>query len=326
MLSVSMCLYQFKNGSQCQLEGQGKGFCFWHDPTIDKAGKKLTEELEALANAGHCMEGFYLARADLEGINLVCHGRKEGFSLARADLYRANLKGAHLFHIDLEEASLMKADCREANFHFANLKRVNLLGAKFEGAKIENIEWGSQLLHEEKGREARKLKRHQEANDFFEQAEEICRSLRKVSELQGLFELAGYFFYEEMIMRRYQMHKWSIERGVSKMVDIFCGYGERPLRVIFFSLSFIVVCGVAYFLLGVSDGGQLVVMNQSESWSANLINFSKSLYFSVVTFTTLGYGDLVPLGVSRLVAAIEAFAGSFTLALFVVVFVKKMTR
>ena len=127
-------------------------------------------------------------------------------------------------------------------------------------------------------------------------------------------------------MRRYQMHKWSIERGVSKMVDIFCGYGERPLRVIFFSLSFIVVCGVAYFLLGVSDGGQLVVMNQSESWSANLINFSKSLYFSVVTFTTLGYGDLVPLGVSRLVAAIEAFAGSFTLALFVVVFVKKMTR
>ncbi len=107
------------------------------------------------------------------------------------------------------------------------------------------------------------------------------------------------------------------------MVDIFCGYGERPLRVIFFSLSFIVVCGVAYFLLGVSDGGQLVVVNHSESWSANLINFSKSLYFSVVTFTTLGYGDLVPLGVSRLVAAIEAFAGSFTLALFVVVFVKK---
>ena len=52
----------------------------------------------------------------------------------------------------------------------------------------------------------------------------------------------------------------------------------------------------------------------------------KLMYFSVVTFTTLGYGDLVPVGPSRIIAAIEAFAGSFTLALFVVVFVKKMTR
>ena len=321
-----MCMYQFKDGSQCQLENLGKGFCFWHDPTVDKAGKHLTKELEAVAEAGHCMEGFYLTRTNLEGVNLVCHGRKEGYSLARADLYRANLKGAHLFHIDLEEASLMKADCREANLHFANLKRVNLLGAKFEGAKIENIDWGEQLLHEEKGREARKEKKHKEANDFFEQAEEICRSLRKVSELQGLFELAGYFFYEEMIMRRYQMRKWSAQRGISKLVDVFCGYGERPLRVILFSLAFILICGIAYFLLGVSDGDVLVIVNPAQSLSDNFINFSKSLYFSVVTFTTLGYGDLVPLGSSRIVAAIEAFAGSFTLALFVVVFVKKMTR
>ena len=321
-----MCMYQFKNGTQCQLEAQDKGLCFWHDPTIDKSGRLLTSELERIAQDGHCMEGFSLTRANLEGVNLVCHGKKEGYSLARADLYRANLKGAHLFHINLEEASLMKADCREANLHFANLKRVNLLGAKFEGAKIENIDWGEQLLHEEKGREARKEQRHSEANDFFEQAEEICRSLRKVSELQGLFELAGYFFYEEMIMRRYQMHKWSVQRGVSKMVDIFCGYGERPLRVIVFSLFFIFICGLAYFVLGVADGGSLVAFDAAASARENIVSLFKSLYFSVVTFTTLGYGDLVPVGVSRLVAAVEAFAGSFTLALFVVVFVKKMTR
>jgi hypothetical protein len=251
---------------------------------------------------------------------------KKNYSLASADLYRANLKGAHLFNVDLQDASLMKADCRGANLHFANLTRVNLLGAKLDGAKIENIEWGAQLLHEEKGREARKEKKYAEANDFFEQAEEICRSLRKVSELQGLFELMGYFFYQEMIMRRYQMPKWSTARGISKMVDIFCGYGERPLRVILFSLSFIFICGLAYFILGVSDGGEVVMFNSSHSIYTNLISLFKSLYFSVVTFTTLGYGDLVPVGISRLVAAIEAFAGSFTLALFVVVFVKKMTR
>jgi len=54
--------------------------------------------------------------------------------------------------------------------------------------------------------------------------------------------------------------------------------------------------------------------------------FLNILYFSVATFTTLGYGDMSPVGISRLIAASEAFLGAFILALFVVVFVKKMTR
>ncbi len=321
-----MCLYQFRDGNQCKLDDIGHGFCFWHDPSVDKTGDDIRGRLETVIKDGHSMEGAYLSRANLEGINLVCHGKKEGYSLARADLYRANLRNAHLFHIDLTEASLMKADCREANLHFASLERANLLGAKFEGAKIENIIWGEQLLHEEKGFEARRQRHHKEAGDFFEQAEEICRNLRKVSELQGLFELAGHFFYEEMLMRRYQMPKYSYPRAISKLVDVFCGYGEKPLRVILFSLSFILVCGFAYFSLGILDGGQMVEFHSEQSIVENFMALFKALYFSVVTFTTLGYGDLVPIGFSRMVAAIEAFAGSFTLALFVVVFVKKMTR
>ncbi len=321
-----MCVYQFRDGKKCQLEDAGQGLCYWHDPTIDKSGENLAARLEGVIKAGHCMEGASLKRANLEGINLVCHGRKENYSLARADLYRANLRNAHLFRIDLTEASLMKTDCREANMHFACLKKANLLGARLEGAKIENIEWGKQLLHEEKGLEAVRSKRARESIDFFEQAEEICRNLRKVSELQGLFELAGHFFYEEMLMRRYQMPLWSFERGISKLVDVFCGYGERPLRVILISLAFITICGFFYFFLGISENGQGLAFSSQESFLGNLMILAKLMYFSVVTFTTLGYGDLVPVGASRIVAAIEAFVGSFTLALFVVVFVKKMTR
>lgn len=42
-----------------------------------------------------------------------------------------------------------------------------------------------------------------------------------------------------------------------------------------------------------------------------------SLYFSAVTFSTLGFGDLTPeLGMSRFVAAIEALIGNVHLALF----------
>jgi hypothetical protein len=50
----------------------------------------------------------------------------------------------------------------------------------------------------------------------------------------------------------------------------------------------------------------------------------------VVTFTTLGYGDIHPVGYSHYVASVEALTGAFFMALFVVVFVvvfvRKMAR
>lgn len=40
------------------------------------------------------------------------------------------------------------------------------------------------------------------------------------------------------------------------------------------------------------------------------INFRDSLYFSTATFTTVGYGDISPLGINRMIASIEALTGA----------------
>lgn len=40
------------------------------------------------------------------------------------------------------------------------------------------------------------------------------------------------------------------------------------------------------------------------------IDFQESLYFSAVTFTTVGYGDITPLDENRLIASIEAITGT----------------
>ncbi|MFH1570791.1 MAG: potassium channel family protein, partial [Gemmatimonadota bacterium] len=56
-------------------------------------------------------------------------------------------------------------------------------------------------------------------------------------------------------------------------------------------------------------------------------DYVNCLYYSTITFTTCGYGDVTPPeGVLRPLAAIEAFIGAFMMAMFVAVFGKKMTR
>jgi hypothetical protein len=325
--SHSQCVYVHSDDSRCPNTSDDHGLCYWHDPNFKKVHlKDCRQQLEQQAKQGINLSGYSLQRSHLVNLNLVRHGQKKGYQLINIDLYHADLQKAHLFHANLSHSSLMKADLREANLHFTNLENVNLLGAKLDGAKIENIRWGKLLLQEQHAKEALRKGDRAKAADYYEQAEEICRHIRKVAENQGLFETAGTFFYKEMVMRRKQQPRLSFNRIMSKLVDVFCGYGERPIRVISLSVLLILVCGFLFSLLGINYAGNELRLSFSHSLLENISVLGSSLYFSVVTFTTLGYGDIVPLGFSRLLAAAEAFTGSFTLALFVVVFVKKMTR
>jgi len=321
-----MCLYQFDDGEQCLLEDAGKGLCFWHDPTVDKKGKELGDELSQLVKSGHKMEGACLAFANLNDLDLVSRDKNIRYSLAKADLYHCQLQHAHLYNVNLSNASLMKADCTGSNFHYADLTGANLLGTKLDDAKIEHVHWGDHFYHETLGAQAKEQKDIEQANMYFSQAEEVFRNLRKTSEIHGLFDIAGHFFIKEMVVRREQLPLYSLHRFASKMVDIFCGYGERPLRVVMFSLIVILFFALMYWMVGIEGPDHFIQINSKHSIEENASELLNSVYFSVVTFTTLGYGDIVPIGVSRLLAAIEAFVGSFTIALFVVVFVKKMTR
>jgi hypothetical protein len=321
-----MCHFVNHLGERCHAPIYNSKLCFWHDHRTDKSTPDTALKLEEYARAGGMMHGICLENANLENLNLVKMDGRKGFDLTGANLYRANLKNAHLFNIILIRANLMKANLAHANLHCAHLAESNLLGVKFHETKIEHIKTGSTIIQEKRAEELKAQGEHRLANDYYEQAEEVYRNLRKASENQGLFSFSGPFLRKELIMRRYQMPLYSGKRFFSKAIDLFCGYGESPLRVVLFSWLLIFFSSLLYFVFGLRFAGEFQVFSIHNTLMDNGIFFLECLYYSVVTFTTLGYGDFIPVGLSRVVAALEAFVGSFTIALFVVVFVKKMTR
>ncbi|NRB40800.1 MAG: pentapeptide repeat-containing protein [Pseudomonadales bacterium] len=325
-MTQKICLYQSIDGYCCDDLADNGEFCYWHNDQIIKNDKNLIEKLEQRALTGKPMRGFSLRKANLQGINLVNAGSKQGFDMRDCDLYRADLSQAHLFGLQLQGSSLMKANFTGSNLHKANITGCNLLGIKLNDAKLEYLEWGDQLIQEQQAKTAESRKNIELRQDLYQQAEEIYRKLRLETERQGMPDVAGIFFQREMKVRRKQCPVWSLERFISLVVDLFCGYGEKPLRVIGFSMSMIGLSAIAYFLSGLKHGEAIIGFTLQQGISENLYDLLECLYFSVITFTTLGYGDIVPTDIARLIAAVEAFCGSFTLALFVVVFVKKMTR
>ena len=56
------------------------------------------------------------------------------------------------------------------------------------------------------------------------------------------------------------------------------------------------------------------------------MRFLRAIYFSMITFVTIGYGDITPIGWYKGVAAVEGFLGVSLIALFTVAWGRKMIR
>ena len=323
----TQCAFVDSKRHQCALTARESGLCFWHDPTVDKTGDEIKPQLEVLCHAGKSAEGFSLRNANLVGVQLQRVGTQMGFNLSHADLTHANLTNGHLFRVNFRHSSLHKAKLNHANLNRANMEGASILGTEFELTKMEHVHWGKRILHEKMAHSALKKQHIMEALARYEEAEEIYRALRKGAEARGYFELAGSFFHQEMTMNRFRKPLFSRRRLYSKLEDLITGYGEKPFRVLLTALIVNFIFAWIYFLIGVYAGGdRLLQLDFSHSLSTNIQNFLHCLYYSVVTFTTLGYGDIVPSNWSRPFAALEAFTGAFSMSMFVVVFVRKRMR
>lgn len=320
-MTTPPCRYQFIDETTCaEAVVEGSGFCFWHDPNSDKSGKDIKGRLEEKHNKGERLEGFQLKGADLDDIYLI---RSDLFNV---NLTRANLHRAHLFNSNLNKACLFKANLDKANLKKCSLKDAELLGAHFGGAELDNIDLGEgfKLKNEQEGDAFAKQGDKAKAHEKYFEAEEIYRDIKTNFKNRGLSFEGGRYFYREMVMKRKQLPFFSIERFWSRIMDLATGYGEKPYKIIGFSISFMTVWAFIFSFLGiVHTSGYHARLSGNHTFYQNCVVFYDAFYYSVVTFTTLGYGDFTPLGIGKLLAIMESFSGAFLIALFVITMYKR---
>lgn len=101
-------------------------------------------------------------------------------------------------------------------------------------------------------------------------------------------------------------------------------YATSPIRVIFSMLFFYIGFSAVYLFGSLFHLGSIECAQGSVNEGLPMV--VKSLYFSAVTFFTIGYGDFYPMGSLKFFAAFEGFIGLFMMAYFTVAFVRKILR
>ncbi len=322
-------------------EARFEGCTFGPLVDMDNARFKGDAHFEGATSAGK----FHIGHAEFDKhtqfLDVVCKGHGDfSFALFRAYVDFARSKWADLSMTDvlferrgcfdgavIESGTFEDAELRHVTFRDVDMSNVFTTGASLEEAYMAQARWG----RTERGPLGKKLVVREETvaveegtREALTRAEAAHRNLKESYKNEGDYETAGEFFIREMAVKR--RAAWmDREYGywvMSNVIAGLCGYGERPTRVIFWWFAFVLTYAVVYF------GGQLIAPSDgTEMEYAGWRGFLTCLYFSVVTFTTLGFGDFQPVtDAGRAVASVEAFTGAFMIALFVLVFGRKMIR
>ncbi len=285
-------------------------------------------ELSSSCSGRLNLSGRNLLSADLSGLNLL------EVDLSGADLGHADLRNADLFGADLSGADLFRADLRGAFLVQCNLDGAFLLAVRLdEHTDLADVSWGRHNQSE------------WERLGMLDNARALYRQLFVWHRSRGYGDLAGVFLYRDWLCRTRQMREavaqgWSWRRpwrvgrlgrldwwqSLGKFLilagfEAAFGYGERPFRICLFAATVVVLFALIFFVCPGGFEGAWTLGNVSS-------HLMDCFYFSLVSFTTLGYGGWVePPGlVAGDLGAVESFIGLFVTAMFLVTFTRRWTR
>ncbi len=312
--------------------------CVWH-AQVDGKTKEVLESADPTEQSA--IDGAYLVEASLANVDWFADTSLVEANFTGADLKGADFSRANLTLATLTDASAIVTDFSDANLEGAILTNADVRRATLEGARLHetvlrdmNIGGGTRMG------DVSIYDRDSAPPDLIdkqplEAAAWVYRQLQFLYEDNALPQLARRSYHKERDARRRLAWresdyttavKWELSRWVMK-------YGSSPYRVLLTSFVVVVVAALLFPLTGgiqETQAGETITYSidnpeDAPQWWLGQVLF-KSLYFSVVTFATLGLGDIQPIGTTaRFIAGVESILGSLLAALLVFVLARIVT-
>jgi len=274
-----------------------------------------------------------------------------------------SLSGGKFSGADLTDAAFTGVTLHDADFENTLLSRATLFGSDFRGAKLSGAVLGDVRIDEDtqflgypdddgnrsphtfsairskpccvydpnyrKNSDARDVDK---AKSVYQALEELagkaarprlqsqCFVRRQDLQKGGYKQAAkGADTLEERLIAGARYSRAKVARGTLL-------YGESPWRVIGGSILFIIFTALLYPLSELLQpvGGEPITYSRILDGELELI--LESLYFSTLTFTTLGMGDYEPIGFGQVIATINTTLGAVLIALLVFVLGRRAAR
>ena len=324
------------------------------DELIDQARSGRRLDPQATLRSAKLI-GKDLSEANLAGVDL------RGADLSRANLTKANLvgaklQGAVLFGAILDHAELLKADLREADLTQASARAAGFGGADLEGAKLFNTTLtgatftqsnlkatdfrtadltGARLrdscLH--KADFSQSLLRGVDLKNSDATGASFQGADLQGSKVGGLIgsgranwigadildvDFCGAYLVRRQILDQNYLYEFRKQSSTTELIYWIwwatSDCGRSFVRWGLWTLVLAIGFALAYPYVEIDLGGR------PDNWMT-------TIYFSIVTLTTLGYGDIVPTSASaRIVVLVEVIIGYMMLGGLLGIFANKMAR
>jgi uncharacterized protein YjbI with pentapeptide repeats len=253
------------------------------------------------------LENAVLLFADLRGTDL------RGAFLKRASLEDANLRNANLAHAHLEKAVLAYADCTKAEFIGATLDGANLTAAKLEGTNVSSVKFDQGILWNLlKETHLNPTKMWKRRDDFILDTTLRCKGV--YAACYGSQRFASFLKGQDFLEETMETRKGRISCFIWW---VLADCGRSLSRWALWTCVIVLLFAALFCLMG----------EQGFSFSALKFGFDSMLYYSIITFSTLGNGDIIPqTPLGALLTALEVLFGYFMLGGLVSIFATKIVR
>lgn len=234
--------------------------------------------------------------ANLDGVDFHrAHLEKANFS--GNDLSALNLSGSNLTRANLANCNIQSANAQDARLLEANIQHANLAGTDIKGADLRS----ANLAHSKA--DGIQYNRQTKFRGIRLEGCYGSRRFRRSAEDQD--------FIEEF-KQAHPTYYWIW------MVLTDCG--RSLVRVVAWSLALSIAFGLIYYTLGESS---FHIGNENGlKW-----NLFTTLYYSVVTFTTLGFGDITPsTPIAAAIVMVEVVIGYVMLGILISILATKVAR